>query len=87
MRRIGLAAALVALTSLATAGIATATHRHNLITPGTTVVDVARGQTAKCAADPGGHQFHNSVHFGTPGTFAFAQGGQVHVIMTENASC
>lgn len=32
-------------------------------------------------------QFHNCVHFGTPGTFAFAQGGQVHVIKTEDASC
>jgi hypothetical protein len=47
-----------------------ADHAHDLLTPGTTVVDVAGVQTKKCAADPGGHQFHDNVHFGTPGTFA-----------------
>lgn len=87
MRRIGVAAVLAALTSLASVGIAAADHSHNLITPGTVVVDIGSGQTAKCATDPGGHQFHWNVHLGTPGTFAFAHGGQVSVIKTENATC
>lgn len=87
MRRIGIAAALAVLTSLATVGIVAADHSHNLITPGTTVVDLAAGQTAICASEPGGHRFHWNVHLGTPGTFAFAQGGQVSVVKTETATC
>lgn len=87
MRRLALAAVLSALTSLATAGIVAADHAHDLVTPGTTVVDIGSGQTAKCATDPGGHRFHANVHLGVPGSFAFLQGGQVSVIKTENATC
>ncbi len=87
MRRLALAATLAALTSLTTVGIAAADHAHDLVTPGTTVVDIGAGQTSKCATDAGGHQFHWHVHLGTPGTFAFAQGGQVTVVKTENATC
>lgn len=87
MRRLGMAAVLAALISLTTVGIAAADHSHDLVTPGTTVVDIGSGQTAKCATDPGGHQFHRNVHLGVPGTFAFAQGGQVSVMKTESATC
>ena len=88
MRRyIGLATLTVALT-LGGGAVAMANHDHNLITPGTTVVDIANGQTEKCSTDPGGHKFHDNVHLGTPGTFAFAQlNNPVSVIKTENASC
>lgn len=87
MRRIALAAALAAVTSLATAGIVAADHAHDLVTPGTRVVDIGSGQTAKCETDPGGHRFHLKVHLGVPGTFAFAQGEQVSVMKTETAGC
>ena len=70
------------------AGTALADHDHNLITPGKTVVDIANGQTEKCATDPGGHKFHANVHLGTPGTFAFAQpNNPVSIIKTESATC
>ena len=70
------------------AGTALADHDHDLLTPGTTVVDIANGQTEKCPGDPGGHKFHGNVHTGTPGTFAFAQPkNPVSVIKTENATC
>ena len=70
------------------AGTALADHDHNLITPGTTVVDIGNGQTEKCAYDPGGHKFHAHVHLGQPGTFAFQQpNNPVSVIKTQNASC
>ncbi len=87
MRRFTIAASLAVLTSLATAGIVAADHAHDLVTPGTTVEDIGAGQTAKCSTDPGGHQYHVHVHLGVPGTFAFAQGGQVSVMKTENATC
>ena len=87
MRRLMLATLLASIAALASAGIVAADHAHDLVTPGTTVHDIAAGQTAKCASDPGGHQFHVHVHLGVPGTFAFAQGGQVSVIKTENATC
>lgn len=87
MRTIAMAAVLAALTSLATAGIVAADHSHDLVTPGTTVVDIGSGQTSRCATDPGGHQFHWNVHLGVPGTFAFAQGDQVTVMKTEVATC
>jgi len=69
-------------------GRALADHDHNLITPGTTVVDIANGQTEKCATDPGGHKFHVNVHIGVPGTIGFAQpNNPVSIIKTENATC
>jgi hypothetical protein len=89
MRRFALlvVVALVMATMMALAGPAFADHAHNLITPGTTVEDIGRGQTEKCATEPGGHQFHNRVHFGTPGTFAFPKSGNVSVIRTEPITC
>lgn len=87
MRRITMAAVLAALTSLAAVGMVAANHAHNLVTPGTTVVDIGSGQTSACGTEPGGHQFHWNVHLGVPGTFAFAQGGQISVVKTENATC
>jgi hypothetical protein len=67
---------------------ALADHDHNLVTPGTTVVDIGNGQTEKCADDPGGHKFHVNVHFGKPGAFAFTKANNpVSVIKTESATC
>jgi hypothetical protein len=82
-----LLALLVVAALLAAAPGALADHDHDLITPGTTVEDVGDGQTEKCAADPGGHRFHENVHLGTPGAFAFAQGGRVAIVKTEGATC
>ena len=71
-------------------GRALATHEHWLVTPGTTVEDIASGQTSNDGN--GCHKFHDHVHKGVPGdnvsglgSFdtgegAFDQGGQVTVI-------
>ncbi|MFC4801858.1 hypothetical protein ACFPA1_21230 [Neobacillus sp. GCM10023253] len=57
-----------------------AAHQHYLVTPGQTVCDIGSGQTSIDDPNHGGyHQFHEHVHLGTPGTFAFKQGGQVSV--------
>ena len=51
-------------------------------------MDIANGQTEKCASDPGGHKFHVNVHIGVPGTSGFAQpNNPVSIIKTENATC
>ncbi|MDQ3328259.1 MAG: hypothetical protein M3506_07030 [Chloroflexota bacterium] len=61
---LGAAAAL----SIGFATPASAAHDHYLVTPGTCVPDIARGQTAISDATRGGyHQFHDRVHFGVPG--------------------
>ncbi len=87
MRRFGIALALAALISLTTAGIAAADHENFLVTPGTTVEDIARSQTAKCGDEPGGHKFHVNVHTGTPGTYAFGQAGKVSVDKVAAPTC
>ncbi len=74
------------------AGTALADHDHNLITPGTTVVDIANGQTEKCATSPGGHKFHLNVHKGMPGKSdgAFERQGQVRIDLptdTDEVHC
>jgi len=70
------------------AGTALADHDHDLSTPGHTVVDIANGQTEKCASDHGGHKFHTNVHLGQPGSFAFEQpNNPVSVSKTEDATC
>ncbi len=74
---------MVAMTALP----AFANHEHFLTTPGTTVQDIASGQTEKCSSAPGGHKFHENVHVGKPGTFAFGQGGQVTVDKSKKATC
>ncbi len=48
-----------------------ASHEHYLLTPGTCVEDVARGQTSKAENEGGYHKFHDNVHKGQPGTAAF----------------
>ncbi len=51
-------------------GATLAAHDHYLVTPGTCVKYIARGQTAQ--TDGGGeHRFHDNVHLGQPGTVAF----------------
>ncbi len=64
------AAAVVAM--LALAGPAFASHDHYLVTPGTCVQDIARGQTEKGPGEGGYHKFHENVHLGQPGMEAFA---------------
>ena len=77
-----------ALAMPAFAGTALADHDHILKTPGRDVVDIANGQTEKCATDPGGHKFHANVHKGMPGTFAFGQpNNPVSIDKTEDPSC
>lgn len=53
-------------------GVASATHDHFLVTPGTCVENIARGQTAIPYVEgenDGGHKFHFKVHvaLGGPG--------------------
>jgi hypothetical protein len=88
MRRLIMALVLALTFGVSVAAPAFADHDHNLITPGTTVVDIGDGQTEKCASDPGGHMYHDHVHFGMPGTFAFQNpNNPVSLIKTENATC
>lgn len=90
MRRITLMVTVAAVMAamMALAAPAFADHDHNLETPGTTVVDIANGQTEKCASEPGGHKFHENVHVGQPGNEAFAnENNPVSVYKTEDATC
>ena len=88
MRRLIMAFALVLTLGLSISGSAVANHDHNLITPGTTVVDIGNGQTEKCASDAGGHSYHEHVHLGMPGMFAYENPhNPVSVIKTESATC
>ena len=88
MRRFGVPFVLALALGLAISTPVLADHDHNLITPGTTVVDIGNGQTEKCASDAGGHQFHNHVHLGMPGMGAFLNpNNPVDVIKTESATC
>ena len=70
-RIIGLvgAAALLSAIALPTLGSGTAfaCHEHTLYTPGTTVEDIASGQTSQELGEGGYHQFHVHVHKGVPG--------------------
>ena len=88
MRRFLLACVLALTLGVSAVAPAFADHDHNLITPGTTVVDIGDGQTEKCASDHGGHQFHDHVHLGMPGMGAFLNpNNPVEVIKTESATC
>ena len=79
--------ALVVAAMMALAGPAFADHDHNLTTPGTTVVDIANGQTEKCAGDPGGHKWHENVHIGQAGSAFANPNNPVSVDKTETATC
>jgi hypothetical protein len=88
MRRLVIATGLVLGMLLSGTGVTLADHDHDLITPGTTVVDIGNGQTERCATDPGGHQFHAHMHTGTPGMVAFANpSNPVSIVKTEVATC
>lgn len=69
-------------------GTALAAHSHNLDTPGTTVVDVAHGQTRK-SSGPACHKFHQNVHLGAADVRGFLGNGhsRVRVYKTEPAGC
>lgn len=61
-----------------TAATSAATHAHRIETPGTCVDRNGRGfgtgqVHSDDTADPGDTTFHERVHKGTPGTFAFTQ--------------
>lgn len=82
MRRAFVSVALSSLLTLAMAGLALANHSHNLVTPGTTVEDIARGNTWRCPGDPAGHAFHEHVHlavFGKPRGTGVAQTDRVWI--------
>lgn len=69
MRRILVSLALAGVLAASTTGLALAGHPHTLHTPGTTVEDIARGNTWRCTDHPAGHAFHDHVHidvFGKP---------------------
>lgn len=86
----------VLMTAVAGAGMgivvtevpAGASHAHNLDTPGTTVVDIAQGQTSQ-SSGPACHQFHEHVHLGTADAGGFLGDGHspVRVYKTETAGC
>ena len=69
-------------------GTALASHSHNLETPGTTVVDVARGQTST-SSGPACHKFHVNVHLGAADSGGYLGNGHspVRVYKTETAGC
>ena len=79
--------ALVMAAMMALAGPALADHEHFLTTPGTTVQDIAHGQTEKCSTEPGGHKFHENVHIGQPGQAFANPNNPVSVGKSENATC
>jgi len=56
--------------TMVASGSAFAAHDHYLVTPGTCVEDIASGQTSQTSGG-GAHRFHDNVHLGTPGTFAW----------------
>ena len=60
--------ATLAIPSLGSGGTALACHEHQLITPGTTVENIARGQTSKALGEGGYHKLHTLVHTGVPGS-------------------
>lgn len=66
------AAALAAGTLAAAAAPASAEHGHFVMRTDrngeTHCRYIAQGQTSKQAGDPGGHQFHDNVHTGQPGS-------------------
>lgn len=82
MRRAFVSVALSGLLTLAMAGLALANHSHDLVTPGTTVEDIARGNTWRCPGEPAGHAFHEHVHlyvFGKPAGTGVAQTDRVWI--------
>ena len=87
MRRWMLLALIVGALLVGSAGTALADHDHNLINPGTTVVDIGDGQTEKCATEPGGHQFHAHMHKGQPESAFANPHNPVSVVKTEDATC
>ncbi len=70
-RKILLFASAAVVATTAFAGPALASHDHYLVTPGTCVGDIAKGQTAKGEGEGGYHKYHENVHLGTPGAQAF----------------
>jgi hypothetical protein len=52
-----------------------AAHEHYIVTPGTTVCDVAKGQTSIDDSDNGGyHKFHENVYMPAIGSGSIANG-------------
>jgi hypothetical protein len=62
-----------AIAALVFSAPAAASHQHWIATPAGCKEDIASGQTRKDESHPGGHKFHDNVHTGMPGTWAFAR--------------
>jgi len=58
----------LAIPFLGSGGTALACHEHQLVTPGTTVENIARGQTSKALGEGGYHAWHSNVHTAVPGS-------------------
>ncbi|MBW3562260.1 MAG: hypothetical protein KY437_07165 [Actinobacteria bacterium] len=73
---------LVATAVLAVAALsatpASASHDHHLDLPNGGCATIPVGHQDH-GSDAPGRKFHGGLHTGVPGTFAFAQGGQVSV--------
>ena len=88
MKRLIIGLVLAMMLTLVVAVPALADHDHNLITPGTTVVDFANGNTENCSGEPAYHKIHVNVHTGKPGMFGFKQtNNPVSIDKTEVAAC
>jgi hypothetical protein len=61
---------------------------NNLETPGTTVVDIAQGQTSQ-ESGSGCHRFHENVHLGAADSEGYLGDGSssVRVYKTDTAGC
>lgn len=76
MKRFFVAAAITVSAIGAVASPAAATHAHHIDTPGACVDRNGQGfgtgqPHSDNSADPGDTTFHERIHKGTPGTFAF----------------
>ncbi len=87
LHRLLVAGGLVGMVAVRDATSAFADHEHALITPGTTVTNIARGNVGRCADEPAGHKFHENVHTGQPGAAFSNPANRVSVVKTENATC
>lgn len=75
--KITAAAAVLAIVAIP-ASPAFANHDHHLDLPNGDCATIPVGHQAHGEDDPG-RKFHGGLHTGVPGTFAFAQGGQITV--------
>lgn len=85
IKRVAVFAAAVAAVVGFVAGPASATHAHHIDTPGTCADRNGQGfgtgqEHSDNSADPGDTTFHERIHKGTPGLFAFEQSSNPVVV-------